>query len=136
MSEIQGRGAYNKRLITAPYRVVQNGKDICVVNQSEDVVTLDRTGNLRWVYDGNQAKLGSSFNPLGICTDKYQNLLVTDSNNHCVHYLNADGQLLQVILTREQVRLLCYWGISVDDATGQVWLGNSLKDVVIAKYIK
>ncbi|KAK3088098.1 hypothetical protein FSP39_014635 [Pinctada imbricata] len=134
--EIRGRDGQGKHLITYPYRVVQNGQDMCVVNEYRNAVCVDERDNVRWVYDGKQANLAESFGPLGICVDKYNNLLVTDIRNHCVHYIDREGGLIQVILTREQTGLMCHWGICVDDVTGHVWVGNPLKKVVIAKYLK
>ncbi|KAK3083662.1 hypothetical protein FSP39_000922 [Pinctada imbricata] len=136
LREIRGRDGQGEHLITHPYCVVQNGQDLCVVNDGSNVVCVDERDNVRWVYDGKQAKLGRSFDPCGICVDKYNNLLVTDGVNHCVHYIDREGGLIQVILTQEQTGLQDHWGICVDDVTGHVWVGNSLKKVVIAKYLK
>ncbi|KAK3087323.1 hypothetical protein FSP39_004682 [Pinctada imbricata] len=134
--EIRGRDGQGKHLITDPFRVVQNGQYLCVVNHSSNVVCVDERDNVRWVYDGKQAKLEESFGPWGICVDEYNNLLVTDNNNHCVHYIDREGGLIQVILTQEQTGLQYHWGICVDDDTGHVWVGNPFKNVVIAKYLK
>ncbi|KAK3088885.1 hypothetical protein FSP39_024985 [Pinctada imbricata] len=135
LREIRGRDGQGGHLITHPYCVVQNGQDLCVVNGG-NVVCVDERDNVRWVYDGKQAKLGRSFHPCGICVDKYNNLLVTDNRNHCVHYIDREGGLIQVILTREQTGLQYHRGICVDDDTGHVWVGNPLEKVVIAKYLK
>ncbi|KAK3082744.1 hypothetical protein FSP39_004101 [Pinctada imbricata] len=137
LREIRGRDGQGKHLITHPYRVVQNGKDLCVVNMERNVVCVDERDNVRWVYDGKQAKLEGSLFPLGICVDKYNNLLVTDGVNLCVHYIDSEGGLIQVILTQEQTGLRCNWGICVDDVTGHVWVGDTFKNkVVIANYLK
>ncbi|KAK3082436.1 hypothetical protein FSP39_023498 [Pinctada imbricata] len=136
LREIRGRDGQGKRLITIPYRMVQNGQDLFVVNDSRNVVCVDEKDNVRWMYDGKQAKLEKSFYPIGICVDKYNNLLVTDFYNDCVHYIEKEGGLKKVTLTQEQAGLRCHWGICVDDVTGHVWVGNFLKNVVIAKYLK
>ncbi|KAK3082904.1 hypothetical protein FSP39_008633 [Pinctada imbricata] len=134
--DIRGRDGQGNHLITNPYCVVQNGQNMCVVNYSTNVVCVDERDNVRWVYYGKQAKLEGSFDPCGICVDKYNNLLVTDIRNHCVHYIDREGGLIQVILTQEQIGLRGHWGICVDDDTGHVFVGNFLKNVVIAKYLK
>ncbi|KAK3084057.1 hypothetical protein FSP39_007419 [Pinctada imbricata] len=135
--EIRGRDGQEKHLITNPDLVVQNGQDLCVVNYGRNVVCVDEGDNVKWMYDGKQAKLEKSFDPWGICVDKYNNLLVTDNDNHCVHYIDREGGLIQVILTREQTGLHSHWGICVDDVTGHVWVGNPFNNkVVIAKYLK
>ena len=133
MREMNGSDANNKHVITDPYRVAMNDTDFCVVNYQTNVVTIDQTGVLRWIYDATQ---NQNFAPHGICCDRYRNILVSDGSSHCVHYLDRDGQLIQMILTEKQIGLTCHWGIGVDDETGQVWVGNSTKDVIIAKYLK
>ncbi|KAK3083120.1 hypothetical protein FSP39_014530 [Pinctada imbricata] len=137
LREIRGRDGQGKHLITSPFRVVQNGQDLCVVNGGWNVVCVDERDNVKWMYDGKQAKLEKIFKPWGICVDIYNNMLVTDTENHCVHYIDREGRLIQVILTKEQTELWGHWGICLDDVTGHVWVGNNLnKKVVIAKYLK
>ncbi|KAK3088295.1 hypothetical protein FSP39_017197 [Pinctada imbricata] len=133
--EIRSRDGQGKHLITNPYRVVQNGQDLCVVNYGRNVVCVDERDNVRWMYDGKKAKLGRSFYPLGICVDKYNNLLVTDLTKHCVHYIDREGGLIQVILTQEP-GLMGHSGICVDDDIWHVWVGIAMGKVVIAKYLK
>ena len=135
VSEIRGTDANNKRIMSAPYRVIQNGKDFCVVNMDKNIVCVNQGGDLRWIYDGKSSGLKAPFFPRGLCCDKYHNLLVSDYRNYCVHYIDGEGQLIQVILTEDQIGLKRHWGIAVDDETGQVWVGNLGNDVVIAKYI-
>ena len=136
MSEIRGSDAENKHVLTEPYSVVQNGEDFCVVNCNENVVCVKQTGECRWIYDGGPTDLKLPFSPRRVCYDKYHNLLVSDIMNSCVHYIDGEGQLIQVILTQEQVGFRDHWGIAVDDETGQVWVGNLCKNIDIAKYIK
>ena len=133
VSEIRG-GTKNKRVITNSYRVIQNGKDFCAVNFYENVVCVNQTGVCQWTYDGRSAGLMNKFSPKAICCDKYHNLLVSDFQNSCVHYIDREGQLIQVILTK--VGLDRPSGIGVDDETGKVWIGDLRKKVIIAKYIK
>ena len=136
VSEVRGSDAINKRIMTNPYRVIQNGKDFCVVNMDQNIVCVTQGGDLRWIYDGQSAGLKAPFFPRGLCCDKYHNLLVSDFRNNCVHYIDGEGQLIQVMLTGDQLGLKRHWGIGVDDETDQVWVGNLGNDVVIAKYIK
>ncbi|KAK3093567.1 hypothetical protein FSP39_017412 [Pinctada imbricata] len=134
--EIRGMDGEGKQQITDPYRVASNGKDLYVVNwESCCVVCVDEKGDMRWLYDGKEAKLTNSFDPRGISVDKYNNLLVTDYDNDCVHYIDREGRLIQIILTEEQTGLSEPRGICVDDKTGQVWVGNVSKNVFICKYI-
>ena len=133
VSGVRGRGTDNVNLITWPYRVVQIGEDFCVVNYGGNVVSVDRTGRVRWVYDGRVANLGS-FSPMGICSDKYHNVLLTDYYNNCVYCLDREGQLIQLILTEKQVGMWGHYSITVDKETGMVWVGNRDRGVVIASY--
>ncbi|KAK3093340.1 hypothetical protein FSP39_014259 [Pinctada imbricata] len=140
LREIRGIDGQGKQQITAPYHVVSNGKDLCVVNSHPyHVVCVDERGDVRWVYNGKETKLTKSFNPYGISVDKYNNLLVTDVYNNCVHYIDREGRLIQIILTQGQTGLWCHWGICVDDKTGHVWVGvyNNLWEsyVVVSKYL-
>ena len=136
VSELYGSNRSSKHMITNPYRVVRNETNYCVVNYNSDVVAVDESGSIKWVYDGSQAGLGKSFDPTGICCDKYSNILVSDFQNRCVHYIDREGQLIQIMLTEEHVGLIQHWGIGVDDQTGEVWVGNSKKSLLIAKYLK
>ncbi|KAK3092461.1 hypothetical protein FSP39_003087 [Pinctada imbricata] len=134
LSVIRGRDYQGKQLVTDPYRVTSNGEDLCILNISKSLVCVDREGNVMWVYEGEQAKLGRPFYPLGLCVDKHHNILVTDNNNDCVHHVDKDGKLIQVILTQDKAALRMPWGICVDDATGLVWVGNNNKEITTVKY--
>ncbi|KAK3093923.1 hypothetical protein FSP39_021881 [Pinctada imbricata] len=134
--EIRGMDGEGKQQITDPYRVISNGKDLCVVNDGPyNVVCVDERDDVRWVYDGEEAKLTLPFNPAEISVDKYNNLLVIDWENRCVHYIDREGKLIQIILTQEQTGLSWPFGICVDDKTGKVWVGNESTNVVICKYL-
>ncbi|KAK3098815.1 hypothetical protein FSP39_023332 [Pinctada imbricata] len=143
LREIRGMDGQGNQQITVPHRVVSNGKDLYVVNWDPGhVVCVDERGDVGWVYNRKEAKLTGSFDPCGVSVDKYNNLLVTDIHNNCVHYIDREGRLIQIILTREQTGLEGHWGICVDDKTGQVWVGDGLvyfwtesKKVVICKYL-
>ena len=101
LNEIRGSDASNTHVITAPDSVVQNDFDLCVVNCGTNVVCVNQTGASRWMYDGSQAQLQYSFYPLGICCDKYRNLLICDNLNSCIHYVDNDGVLIRLILNEE-----------------------------------
>ncbi|KAK3088382.1 hypothetical protein FSP39_018465 [Pinctada imbricata] len=134
--EIRAVDGQGNQLLTKPYRVVLNDLDLNVVNAFMNVVSISCEGDVRWVYDGKQAKIKRPFDPSGICVDKYRNLLVSDLQNHCVHYIDRKGGLIQVIMTLEQTGLQRPFGICVDDVTRHVWVGNANYDVVIARYLK
>ncbi|KAK3088158.1 hypothetical protein FSP39_015484 [Pinctada imbricata] len=134
--EIRAVNGQGNQLLPSPYRVVLNDLDLYVINTLLNVVCISWKGDVRWVYDGKQAKIKEPFDPSGICVDKYRNLLVSDLQNHCVHYIDRKGGLIQVIMTLEQTGLQMPYGICVDDVTRHVWVGNRNNDVVIARYLE
>ena len=88
-----------KQMLTNPFRVVMNGEYFSVLNYGSNVVTCDEDGKVRWVYDGSHSEVGklSSF---GMCVDKFHNLLISDWRKKCIHYVDREGCLLQILLTR------------------------------------
>ena len=126
-----------RQLLIDPYRVVVNGEYISVMNRMSNVVTFDADGKVRWVYDGSQTKV-SKLNATGMCVDKYRNLLISDWINGCVHYVNREGVLIQILLTRAQHGIGWPCGIGVDDETGTLWVGGGYADkqVWIFRYLK
>ncbi|KAK3087923.1 hypothetical protein FSP39_012477 [Pinctada imbricata] len=137
LREISGKeDGYGKRVFTDPQKVIPNGQELCVLNYGKDVVCVNEY-DVMWLYRGKQAKLSKPFDPRSICVDKHHNLLVTDGDNHCVHYVDSEGLLIKVILTQKQIGLQYHWGICVDDDTGHIWVGNRYSsNVVIAKYLE
>ena len=90
VSEIGGRDANNKQVMTEPFCVVQNGKDLCVVNYGINVVCVNQKGGCRWIYDGRSADRARRFYPMAICCDKYHNLLVTDNTLKTTYVLSCE----------------------------------------------
>ncbi|KAK3092573.1 hypothetical protein FSP39_004532 [Pinctada imbricata] len=134
--EIRGMNGRGKQQITYPYCVASNGKDLCVVNVNPNhIVCVDERGYVRWLYDGKDAILTKSVYLCGVSVDKYNNLLVTDYNNECVHYIDREGMLIQIILTQEQNGLSRPRGICVDDKIGHLWVGSASQNVIIYKYL-
>ena len=124
-----------KQLLTDPYRVVINSEDISVLNYLSNVVTSGQDGKVRWVYDGSQAKHGK-LDAAGMCIDKFYNLLISDYYNSRVHYVDREGVLIQILLTRFQHGINSPWGIGVDHDTGNVWLGSTSTNVKIFRYLR
>ena len=72
-----------------------NNGDICVSDTSANtVVVVDKTGRVRFRYDGKQAFREKTFVPKGIVTDKFSQIIVADYNNNCLHILDQNGQFL------------------------------------------
>ena len=123
--KIECKNTQKKQMFVDPERVVTNGEDISVMNRMSNVVTCDQSGNVKWVYDGSQAKLNGKFEAYGMCIDKFCHLIVSDGKNNCVHYVDRNGGLIQLLLTRAQHGIKLPWGIGVDDETGSIWLGSA-----------
>ncbi|KAK3089084.1 hypothetical protein FSP39_000611 [Pinctada imbricata] len=137
--EITARDRNNKNLFTAPCRVVTNEGQITVINNEENVVSVEQhSGKVLWVYDGSQATLEQNFYPSGMCKDKFSNILVTDYKNQCIHYVNNRGSLLSIIMVKDY-GLEYPAGICVDSQSGYIWCGgdhDEVGDVLILKYLR
>lgn len=107
----KGRFEFDKekrRLFTCPYRITTNiNKDICVSDHitSDDsgrVVIMTPEGNIRWSYIGHpEINSGwNKFNPEGLATTPDGNVVIMDCNNHAIHVLSIDGDLLHCQMTR------------------------------------
>ena len=118
---------------TKSSRLVVNGTDI-TFSVDLAVVTIEQDGKIKWEYDGSQANLGQMFKPHGICVDMSHNLLISDFDNNCVHYVDREGVLIQILLTQEQHGIERPNGIGVDE-TGRVWVGSNDNNVYIAEYL-
>jgi outer membrane protein assembly factor BamB len=125
-------------LLDKPWAVAVNGNgDVCVIDR-EKVVILDSTGAVRATYTGppttsTPQELASESYLSGICCDKFDNILVSDHNNNCVHLLDRDGHFRQLLLTSSD-GLDGPWTIAVDGG-GDLWVGDSNGDVKIYSYI-
>ena len=133
--EIEVKDDKGKQLLTDPTRVVVNDEYISVMNNMSNVVTSDQDGTVKWVYDGSQTESGKLC-AMGMCINKSGNLLISDYHNHCVHFLDREGCLIQILLTRDTHGVERPCGIGVDDDSGKVWVGHGNDKVSIFTYLE
>ena len=135
IKEIFVKDRQGNQMLTNPTRLVMLGKDLSVINHQSNVVTFTQDGALQWVYTGSG--IGQTkFAPVGLCIDEFFNILISDIDNHCIHYVDDLGSLIQILLTKGQHGIEKPFGIGVDNDTGLVWIGMICKKLAVVKYLK
>ncbi|XP_060562253.1 tripartite motif-containing protein 2-like [Ruditapes philippinarum] len=126
-------------LFGAPYRISEApNRELCVTDREEGklrVIRIDQEGCRKFVYTGpTEVKTKQPFNPLGLCCDRANNLLVSDWGNHCVHMVNGEGEFLGFILSQKDG--LFKPNAMALDKTGNLWIGDGNATVRVYKYGK
>ncbi|XP_062568368.1 uncharacterized protein LOC134230556 [Saccostrea cucullata] len=111
-----------------------NNGDICVTDFNADImVVVDKTGRVRFRYDGTPPRREKSFNPRYIVTDSNSHIIVADYNNACLHILDQDGQFLGCV---DNCGLDKPSGLSVD-SEGRLWVGLcDSGEIKVIQYMK
>jgi hypothetical protein len=118
----------------ALYVVENNNGDVCVSNRNAGmVVVVNKSGRVRFRYDGAPALRKEPFYPVHIVTDSMSQIIVADYNNACLHILDQNGQFLRC---EDNCGLDRPDGLSVD-SKGRLWVGSSDSgDVKVIQYMK
>ncbi|XP_056002566.1 E3 ubiquitin-protein ligase TRIM71-like [Ostrea edulis] len=116
------------------YVVENNNGDIVASDVNADtVVVVDKSGRVRFRYDGTPARRKKSFDPRQIVTDSVSQIIVADYNNDCLHILDQNGQFLRCV---DNCGLDGPVGLSVD-SEGKLWVGSYHSgEVKVIQYMK
>ncbi|XP_078330161.1 uncharacterized protein LOC111117609 [Crassostrea virginica] len=116
------------------YMSENNNGDVCVSDpEAVAVVVVDKTGRVRFRYDGTPARREKSFDPRDIVTDALSQIIVTDINNDCLHILDQNGQFLRCV---DDCGLEKPLGLSVD-SEGRLWVGSwGSEEIKVIEYLQ
>jgi sugar lactone lactonase YvrE len=118
-----------------PLHVVENKNgDVCVSDHNaKAVVVVNKSGRVRFRYDGTPARRKMSFDLRHIVTDTMSQIIVADCDNACLHILDQNGQFLRCV---DNCGLDKPHGLSVD-SEGRLWVGlQQSGEVKVIQYIK
>jgi hypothetical protein len=124
---------YNKRkqrLFTIPFRIKDVNSDIVVIDRASDddgrVVVLGKEGDVKWFYQGHPQinTEDKSFDPCDIVTTSVGNIIVADYNNHTLHVISGEGELLTYKVMLDQ-GVIFPWSLHID-TLGQLWVGCTI----------
>lgn len=118
------------------YMTENTNEDICVSDtNAELVIVLDKTGKVRFKYDGESAGRKNKFHPTCIVTDLMSRIIVmnTYSNSYSLHILDKDGMLLKCF---NNCKLKNPSGMSLDRKS-RLWVGLYHKtELKVIQYLK
>lgn len=113
-------------LFDTPMFVAESRNDnICVINYDDNecfsVLILNPHGHLVNTYTGApDIRMDHNFTAWYLQTDHYNNILISDTGNSCIHVLNRFGNFVQFLFTSKD-KLGSPGGMSID-STGKLWV--------------
>jgi hypothetical protein len=108
--------------------------DICASDRNAGIVVVaNKSGRVRFRYDGAPAWRIESFIPTTIGTDTLGQIIISDYRNACIHILDMNGQFLRCM---DEFGLIGSKGLSVD-SEGRLWVDVSDGGLVkVIQYMK
>ena len=119
--------SHKERLFTLPFRITVENTNIVVIDKTSysggRVVLLDKEGGAKWIYHGIPQinAEDSPFDPTGIVTTSLGNVIVTDYNNHALHVISGEGQIL-TYKDMSDLGVICPFSLDID-TQGHLWVG-------------
>ncbi|XP_013413029.2 E3 ubiquitin-protein ligase TRIM71-like [Lingula anatina] len=122
-----------EQLFNSPYKVAYMSNGCLVVSDEtpNKLHILTPSGDPLYQYTGPDNKLGR---PHGVCVDAYDNILVTDVDNHCTHLVSPNGKFIQYIATEADV-LEYPWGCTINK-DGDLVVAQRNGKVKVFQYLK
>ncbi|VDI06297.1 Hypothetical predicted protein [Mytilus galloprovincialis] len=111
-----------KRLFNYANRITtDSANNIYVIDMLENdaidrIVSIDRNGRKRFVYNGCDSfnKHGAAFNPGELVVTLQDTIIISDQDNHALHALNANGELIGLQILKH-VDILFPYSLSIDN---------------------
>lgn len=115
------------------YVTENTNEDICVSDvNAYSLVVVDKTGRVRFRYDGTPAKTEKFLDPRCLVTDSFGHIILTDNNNDCLHILDRNGQFLRCV---DNCGLDRPFGLSVNNE-GRLLVGLPTGKIKVIQYLK
>ncbi|CAC5359096.1 TRIM71 [Mytilus coruscus] len=123
-----------KRLFYYARRITTDSvNNIYVIDWLKDdeigrIVSIDRNGGKRFFYNGCDSfnMHGAAFNPREIVVTSQDTTIISDPDNHALHALNANGELIGLQITKN-LDILYPYSLCIDDE-GFLLIGSNVNE--------
>jgi hypothetical protein len=92
----------HKSLYARPMYVTESDHgDICVSDwEMKSVIVVNQSGAKKFQYEGRKMQNDEEleFDPRGLCTDSYNNIIIADYWSHRLHVLDKNGHFIRFLL--------------------------------------